>query len=190
MVSPGISFSASTYTDKTFTSIDQRLGSIVETRTFKAVKGSWNVYYNFDQYLYQPKKGVDRGVGLFGRLGVSDGNPDFMKFFGSFGVGGKGMFENRPHDEFGLGFYYIGINNPSLQGPLQTRNFLRDEYGFEAFYDVAITPWLLLTPDLQVIRGAQKDTVNIVQGPLGLPRIQKNSIDTAIVVGARLQMLF
>ena len=179
-----------TYTDKTFTSIDQRLGSIVETRTFKAVKGSWNVYYNFDQYLYQPKKGVDRGVGLFGRLGVSDGNPDFMKFFGSFGVGGKGMFENRPHDEFGLGFYYIGINNPSLQGPLQTRNFLRDEYGFEAFYDVAITPWLLLTPDLQVIRGAQKDTVNIVQGPLGLPRIQKNSIDTAIVVGARLQMLF
>ena len=113
-----------------------------------------------------------------------------MKFFGSFGVGGKGMFENRPHDEFGLGFYYININNPSLQGPLQTRNFLRDEYGFEAFYDVAITPWLLLTPDLQAIRGAQKDTVNIVQGPLGLPRIQKNSIDTAIVVGARLQMLF
>jgi hypothetical protein len=49
---------------------------------------------------------------------------------------------------------------------------------------------LLLRPDLQVISGAQKDTVNIVQGPLGLPRIQKDSIDTAIVLGVRLQMVF
>ena len=171
-----------TATNKTFVSFDQRLGSIVETRTLTAKTGSWNIYYNFDQYLYQPEKGVDRGVGLFGRLGVSDGNPDFMKFFGSFGVGGKGMFASRPDDKFGLGFYYINVNNPSLQGPLQTRNFLRDEYGFEAFYDIAITPWLLLTPDLQVIRGAQKETVNIVQG--------KNSIVTATVLGVRLETKF
>jgi porin len=179
-----------TYSDKTFTSIDQRLGSIIETRMLAKTNGSWNVYYNFDQYLYQPKKDVDQGMGVFGRLGVSDGNPDLMKFFGSFGVGGTGMFDSRPHDKFGLGFYYININNPTFQGPLQTRNFLRDEYGFEAFYDVAITPWMLLTPDLQVINGAQKNTVNIVRDPLGLPRIQRNSIDTAVVLGVRLQMVF
>jgi len=159
------------------------LGSIVETRSFTAKTGSWNIYYNFDQYLYQPEKGVDRGVGLFGRLGVSDGNPDFMKFFGSFGVGGKGMFASRPDDKFGLGFYYINVNNPRLQGPLQTRNFLRNEYGIEAFYDIAITPWLLLTPDLQVIRGAQKETFNIDPA-------QRNSIDTAVVLGVRLQVIF
>ena len=120
-------------------------------------------------------------MGVFGRLGVSDGNPNFMQFFGSFGVGGKGMFASRPYDKFGLGFYYININNPSLQGPLQTRNFLRNEYGFEAFYDVAITPWLSLTPDLQIIRGAQKETVNIAQ---------KNSIGTSTVLGLRLEAKF
>ena len=180
-----------TFSNKKFNSIDQRLGSIVETRSFKSEKGSWNIYYNFDQYLYEPKKGVDRGVGLFGRLGVSDGNPNFMKFFGSFGVGGKGMFESRPHDQFGWGFYYINIDNPSLQGPLQTRRFLRDEYGFEAFYNFAITPWALLTPDIQVVRGAQRDIVTVTQGPLGvLPRIDRKSISTSTVLGLRLQLLF
>ena len=180
-----------TFSNKKFNSIDQRLGSIIETRTFRSEKGSWNIYYNFDQYLYEPKKGVDRGVGLFGRLGVSDGNPNFMKFFGSFGVGGKGMFESRPHDQFGWGFYYINIDNPRLQGPLQTTTFLRDEYGFEAFYNFAITPWALLTPDIQIVRGAQKDIVTIGQGPLGLlPRIDKKSISTSTVLGLRLQLLF
>jgi porin len=180
-----------TFSNKEFTSIDQRLASIIETRTFRQEKGSWNIYYNFDQYLYEPKKGVDRGVGIFGRLGVSDGNPNFMKFFGSFGVGGKGMFESRPHDQFGFGYYYINIDSPRLQGLLQTTEFLRDEYGFEAFYNFALTPWARLTPDIQIVRGAQKDKVTVTQGPLGvLPRIDRKSISTSTVLGLRLQLLF
>ena len=59
---------------------------------------------------------MDRGVGLFGRLGVADGNPNFMKFFGSFGVGGKGVFDSRPRDQFGLGYYFINIDNPDNSG--------------------------------------------------------------------------
>jgi porin len=180
-----------TFSNKTFTSFDQRLDAIIQNRALTQEKGSWNIYYNFDQYLYEPKKGVGRGVGLFGRLGVSDGNPNFMKFFGSFGVGGKGMFESRPFDQFGLGYYYINITNPTIQGLLQTRDFLRNEYGFEAFYNVALTPWALLTPDIQVVRGAQKDIATIVQGPLGvLPRLDKKSISTSTVLGLRLQLLF
>jgi porin len=187
-----------TFSNKQFTSIDQRLRSIIETNSLRPEKGSWNIYYNFDQYLYEPKKGVDRGVGVFGRLGVSDGNPNFMKFFGSFGVGGKGMFESRPYDQFGWGFYYINIDNPRLridtprlQGLPQNVEFLRDEYGLEWFYNFAITPWALLTPDIQVVRGAQKDRLTVTQGPLGvLPRIGKKSISTSTVLGLRLQLVF
>ena len=180
-----------TFSNKKFTSIDQRLASIIETRALSGKKGSWNIYYNFDQYLYEPKKGADRGIGIFGRLGVSDGNPNFMKFFSSFGVGGKGMFESRPLDQFGLGYYFININNPTIQALLQTREFLRDEYGFEAYYNFALTPWALLTPDIQVVRGAQKDIVTIGQGPLGLlPRLDKKSISTSTVLGLRLQLVF
>ena len=181
-----------TFSNKKFTSIDQRFDrDTIENSALRAKKGSWNIYYNFDQYLYEPKKGVDRGVGLFTRLGVSDGNPNFMKFFASFGVGGKGMFESRPNDKFGLGYYFINIHNPTIQGPLQTTKLLRDEYGFEAFYNFAITPWALLTPDIQIVRGAQKDKITIGQGPLGLlPRINRKSIGTGTILGLRLQLVF
>jgi porin len=177
-----------TFSNKKFTSIDQRLGSIAETRALDGKKGSWNLYYNFDQYLYEPKKGADRGVGLFGRLGVSDGSPNFMKFFGSFGVGGKGVFDSRPLDQFGLGYYFINIANPTIQGPLQTRSFLRDEYGFEAYYNFAITPWLKLTPDIQIVRGAQKDQITL-GSPIPVITSRKR-IGTSTVLGLRLQMVF
>jgi len=188
-----------TFSNKKFTSIDQRLDrDVIENSVVRTEKGSWNIYYNFDQYLYEPKKGADRGIGVFGRLGVSDGNPNFMKFFGSFGVGGKGMFESRPHDQFGIGYYYIHIDNPRLVIDLprlqflpQNVEFLRDEYGFEAYYNLAITPWAFLTPDIQVIRGAQKNQFSLGRGPLGvLPRIDTKSISTSTVLGLRLQLVF
>ena len=53
------------------------------------------VYYNFDQYLCQPKK--DKGVGLFGRFGASDGNPNLMHYFYELGFGGKGLGTKRPY---------------------------------------------------------------------------------------------
>jgi porin len=168
------------YSNKTFTSLDQSLRFFIENRTIEKQDGSWNVYYNFDQYLYEPEKGSEKGVGIFGRFGVSDGNPNPMHFFVSFGVGGKGIIPGRPLDRFGIGYYYMDVNNPKFTGLLgRTRELLRDEYGFEAFYNVAITPWLQLTPDIQVIRPAQK-------------RVAANgkSIDTASVLGFRLQMIF
>ena len=178
-----------TFSNKKFTSIDQRLDrDTIENGTLKAEKGSWNIYYNFDQYLYEPKKGADRGLGLFGRLGVADGDPNFLKFFGSFGVGGKGVFDSRPLDEFGVGYYFINIANPTIQGPLQTRDFLRDEYGFEFYYNFAITPWLKLTPDLQIVRGAQKDQVTL-GSPIPVVTSSK-SISTSTTLGLRLQMVF
>jgi len=70
---------------------------------------------------------------------------------------------------------------------------LRDEYGFEAFYNVAITPWLQLTPDIQIVRGAQKEKITIgnLPGPLGLPFIaSRKSIETSTILGLRLQMVF
>jgi len=180
------------FSNKKFTSLDQRFDrDTIENGALRAKKGSWNIYYNFDQYLYEPKKGVDRGVGIFMRLGVSDGNPNFVKFFASFGVGGKGILESRPNDKFGLGYYFINVHNPTIQGQLQTTKLLRDEYGFEAFYNFAITPWLLLTPDIQIVRGAQKDKVTIGQGPLGLlPGLNIKSIGTGTILGLRLQLVF
>lgn len=175
------------FSNRKFSSIDQSARFIFENGAFEEKKGSWNIHYNFDQYLYEPKKGSGEGIGIFGRFGASDGNPNFMHFFYSLGIGGKGVIPTRERDQYGFGFYYIDVNNPELQGVFRDTKLLRDEYGFEAFYNFAITPWLRLTPDIQIVRGAQKDKINIGTGPLGL---EKKSIGMATILGLRLQMVF
>jgi len=172
------------YSNKNFASLDQNLRFIVVDRAIQQKTDTWAVYYNFDQYFYEPNKGSGQGVGLFGRFGASDGNPNPMKYFYSLGVGGKGMIPGRPIDRFGLGYYYITVSNPTFTGPFATREFLRNEYGFEAFYDIALTPWMQLTPDIQVIRPSQKNVVTV-----GIPP-SRQGIDTATVLGVRLQMQF
>jgi porin len=180
------------YSNKNFTSIDQNARFIFENGgAFEGKKGSWNIHYNFDQYLYEPKKGSGEGIGIFGRFGASDGDPNFMHYFYSLGIGGKGVIPNRHNDRYGFGFYYIDVSNPKLRGLFRTIKLLRDEYGFEAFYNIAITPWLQLTPDIQVVRGAQKERFTIGRSPLGVPFIaSRKSIGTATIVGLRMQMVF
>jgi len=181
-----------TYSNETFNSLNQSLRIFIENQSPEKQDGSWSFFYNFDQYLYEPKKGSGQGAGVFGRFGVSDGNPNPMHFFFSFGVGGKGIIPSRPLDRFGIGYYYIDVNSPTFTGLLgREREFLRDEYGFEAFYNIAITPWMQLTPDIQVIRPVQKEAITIGQGPLGLPAItSRESLHTATVLGLRLQLVF
>jgi porin len=173
------------YSNKDRTSTDPRLSLDPDTRFAGDGKSdSWAVYYNFDQYVYEPVKGSGKGLGIFGRLAATDGNPNFMQYFYSLGLGGKGMAASRPHDSFGLGGYYLDIKSPSLSGPLGlfSKNFLRDEFGFEAYYSAALTPWAFLTPNIQVVRGAQK-----FMDPLQ-PNI--NEIRTATILGLRLQLVF
>ncbi|HEY6280801.1 MAG TPA: carbohydrate porin, partial [Burkholderiales bacterium] len=184
----GHQLAGATYSNKTFTSLDQSLRFIIENRAIEQKDRSWSVYYNFDQYFYEPNKGSGQGVGVFGRFGTSDGNPNPIHYYYSLGVGGKGIFPGRPIDRFGLGYYYVKVSNINLQGVLLDprlldATFLRNEYGFEAFYDIALTPWMQLTPDIQVIRPAQKNVITIIPP-------SRQSIDTATVVGVRLQMQF
>ena len=103
------------FSNRKFTSIDQNARFMFENGAFEGKKGSWNIHYNFDQYLYEPKKGSGEGIGIFGRFGASDGNPNFMHFFYSLGIGGKGVIPTRADDRYGFGFYYIDVNNPELQ---------------------------------------------------------------------------
>ncbi len=183
----GHQFMGATYSAKNYSSLDQRLRFFIESRTIEQKDNSWCFFYNFDQYLYEPRKG--RGVGIFGRFGASDGNPNPMHYFYSLGVGGKGIIPGRELDQFGLGWYYIDVSNPKFTGPLVTHELLRDEQGFEAYYNFAVTPWLHLTPDIQVARGAQKQqVVGII--PSVPPSIVTRDIKTATALGFRLQIIF
>jgi porin len=175
-----------TYSGKDFSSLDQSLRIIVENGSIKKEDDSWAFFYNFDQYVYEPNKG--QGVGIFGRFGASDGDANPIHYFYSVGVGGKGIVPGRALDEFGVGFYYIDVSNPEFTGLLADRDLLRDEYGVEAYYNIALTPWMKLTPDIQVIRPAQEKTLKIDSEHLLASK--KKDVDTATVVGLRLQIVF
>ena len=172
------------YSNKTYNSLDQRL--VLVTHHIKEKQDSYAVYYNFDQYLYEPDKGSGRGLGVFGRFAATDGNPNPVHYMWSLGVGGKGAIPGRPDDRFGLGYYYLKIESPHFLFPIKGIPRLDNEYGVELFYSMALTPWLLLTPDIQIIRPTQR---GVIEDPLSLNRYQK-PVNTATIMGLRLQVLF
>jgi len=104
-----------------------------------------------------------------------------MHYFMSLGFGGKGLAESRPNDSYGIGYYYMWVRSPKFTAAPETRSLLGNENGGEMYYSFAVTPWALLTPDLQVVRPAQQDSVSI---------IRREHIETAVIMGVRLKLVF
>ena len=108
--------------------------------------------YSFNQYLYQSQSRPKEGVGLFGQVGISDGNPNPLHWSGFVGVGSTGLIPRRSRDNWGSGYYYDAFSE-ELKDSLVTGR-LRNEQGWEAFYNFAVTPWLVLGADVQIIAPA------------------------------------
>jgi len=172
-----------------FTSLSQDPRTLISSAllgtSLKKESGSWAFYYNFDQYLYQKQEDASQGFGIFGRFGISDGKANPIDQFYSFGFGGKGMIPGRDHDRFGIGYYYLKISGdlreifPPL---LRTRIGLDHEQGVEMFYNIAVTPWLHVTPDLQIVDSARNKAPVLTAGG--------RSIGTAVVAGLRVKIDF
>lgn len=98
---------------------------------------------------------MPRGWGIFGRASLSDGNPTPLRYFLSLGIGGHNPFGSLRGDRFGIGWYYVGASNQ--WGALPRRVFdPSDGTGVELYYNYKLTPWFIITPDVQYIRpGAQ-----------------------------------
>jgi len=142
----------------------QRLGStLVEIETPEPAPDGWAIYYNFDQYFYTEEQDPEQGWGLFGRFGWSTGESNPIEEFYSIGLGGRGAIPTRDRDTWGLGYYLLNTTDdlPAVLG-------MNAEQGVELFYNIEITKWLSLTPDLQVIidpaAGFQDRDVAIVYG--------------------------
>ena len=145
---------------------------------------SWSVNYGFDQYFWQPKDDDKHGIGVFLSAGVSDGNPNPIKYAFLFGVGGKGVGTRRPDDTYGLGIARTRFSSafvPFLRSNLDLG--LEHEDALEMYYNCAATGWLMVTADLQVIDLGLKKTLNSAN--LGL-----TSMNSAVVAGIRLQVRF
>jgi porin len=144
---------------------------------------TWAVFYNFDQYLWQPAGDPRRGIGVFFTFGATDGNPNPVKYSYNMGIGGNGAIAGRPHDSFGLGWArtdFSGDFVPFLRQQLDLG--LRHEDAIEMYYNASVTPWLNATLDLQIIDPGLKKMVDS-SGSL-------KDVKTAVVAGLRLRARF
>jgi porin len=136
-------------------------------------RGSFSISYVGRQFLIE--RGKDDGWGVFTQLSIADKNTSPVTRFIDVGIGGNGIFTKRRQDEFGIAYAYTGLSKVLTQNlNLVTLGNVRPhaEHQFEGFYNLHIAPWLRLTGDIQIIR----------------PVVRR--ADTAIVPGARLEVIF
>jgi len=114
-------------------------------------KGFWFASYAIQQNLFQSRENPNVGWGLFTLGNVTDGNPSPVKWSVIAGLAGNNLLEGRENDRWGAGFFHYALTEPLLAGLAAARVNRRSEGGVETFYNLAITPWLRLSGDLQVI---------------------------------------
>jgi len=155
---------------------------LVPVQPLKTQGSMWSVYYNFDQYLWSPSGDPNKGIGIFFRFGASDGEVNPIKNTYNVGLSGNGVVPGRPADTFGVGWSRIDFSSNFIPFLRKTLNLgLNHEDAVELYYNVAVTKWLGLTADLQIIdQGLKKQ----------LSGNQLKDVDTAVVGGLRAFMRF
>jgi porin len=110
-----------------------------------------NLTLNFGHQVWPSSVRPGKGIGVYGRVGVTGGDPNPIQSSLAMGISGEAMWRSRPFDGFGLGVYlynWTGGLATTLQTPLQ------QEVGLEMYYNLGLTRWLTLSPNLQVIQPA------------------------------------
>lgn len=171
---PGLLNLGATYSTASYTSVSPSAFmafplQLLAAGVFPIKDESWAVYGNAYQALSEDSLG--RSYGVFVQVGVSDGNPNPIRWTVSGGFAGWSPIPGRALDSFGIGSYYLGLSD-DFKDLSQFIAPQRDEYGLEVFYSAGLTPWARLTADLQVIRPSTE------------------AIDTAVVAGLRLQLRY
>lgn len=128
-------------------------------------------YVTCDQMLAKENTDPEdsQGLGVFFRYGNADSSRNDITNFWSIGFQYQGLFEGRDDDVLGAGFAHGTFSD-------KASTTYTDDYesAFEVYYNVRVTPWLAISPDVQYITNPGGDS----------------TIDDAVVLGARVQMNF
>lgn len=144
---------------------------------------TWAAVYSFEQFLWQPAGDPRRGVGMFFSAGASDGKANPIKHSYSLGLVGKGVVPGRPRDEFGIGWTRTRFSDnfvPFLRNAFDLG--LKREDAVELYYNASVTPWMNISPSLQVISSGLNRALD--------PRGNFKDVDTTYVLGVRVGVRF
>ena len=142
---------------------------------------TWTAVYSAEQFLWQPSGDPKRGIGAFFSAGVSDGRANPIKYSYTLGLVGKGVVPGRANDDFGIGWSRAEFSDNFVPYLRNTFNLgLNHEDAVEMYYKAAVTPWLDVSPSLQIINSG----LNKVFDSSG----NLKDLDTTYLVGVRVGM--
>ena len=127
-------------------------------------KKPWDIALYFNQVLWQADDDPSRKATIMigGTVGPDD--PQFAQYNLFAAVEAYGPMESRPLDRMGVSFWYNWLSDDFKQLVRPVAN-LRDLYGFEIYYNIAINKWLHVTPDLQLIKNENNgDGLAVIPG--------------------------
>jgi len=106
------------------------------------------LYLSFDQMLWRENGKDNQGLGGFFRYGWRD--PDTYRFnnFWSLGLCYTGLIPTRDRDVLGFGFSQL---DESFMYRKWRDRKAGNESVYEVYYAFEVTPWLVVTPDIQYI---------------------------------------
>ena len=67
--------------------------------------------YRFDQVLYADAEDPNRNWTLNSDLGLTDGNPNPIRWFANVSLVGNSPIRGRENDTVGIGYYHLGVSN-------------------------------------------------------------------------------
>ncbi|MDA7787676.1 carbohydrate porin [Sphingomonadaceae bacterium] len=103
------------------------------------------------QYLVEYPESPGSGIGLFGQVYLSNGDPTFLDASGFAGISGNPR--SRPQDRFGIAYFRYSLTD-GLVRELANRLALEDEEGVEMFYTAQVVDAVRVTADVQVVDSA------------------------------------
>ncbi len=145
-----------------------------ESETWAAIYSAWQYVQVFDGDTSRPINLKDgradhRGWGVFLMAGLADEDTNPVQWSLAGGIGGRGLLASRPNDSFGIGYFVLDLKGGVVANIIGIKGA---EQGVEIYYEAEITPWLHVTPDLQIVDP-------------GL-----SASDTAVIFGLRVNMNF
>jgi porin len=167
----------------TLIEIFDKLGLPPTSQPLNMEDETWAAVYSFEQFLWQPVGDHKRGIGMFFSAGVSDGKANPIEYSYSLGLVGKGVVPGRPRDDFGIGWARTEFSDnfvPDLRDRLNLG--LDHEDAVELYYNASVTPWLSISPSLQIISPGLNKALDS-SGDF-------KSLDTTYIAGVRVGIRF
>tara|TARA_R110000787_G_scaffold66701_4_gene149743 strand:- start:965 stop:1804 length:840 start_codon:yes stop_codon:yes gene_type:complete len=134
------------------------LGDINPSTNFETSEKKYRYYASYG--FNQPIKNINetKSWGLFGQIAFSDGNPNPIDFSFLFGLGGNSFIKNRENDKWGIGLYSYSLSSIIDERAALAGIPLKNEFGFETFYQYWINDWFSLGVNVQIIEPILKSS--------------------------------